>query len=171
MLPVANACVPSASLMVAAFSPLSAASAWVKLRRGCAHRQHIRRPVAEGNAQAHGQQDGENENPENRLRLAQEKAKAHHRQLIEAAHAPAYSSRKFLPVSPTNTSSRVAEWVRNSLRCKPLAGQGGKDAAAPPYAAREQKADARLHPRGATGPPQSPSAERDRPRHARRCCR
>ncbi len=36
--------------------------------------------------------------------------------LAEAEFAVDYSSRRFLPVRRTKTSSRVAEWVRNSLR-------------------------------------------------------
>jgi hypothetical protein len=46
-----------------------------QLRCGRAHLQHIRRPVAEGNSQPHGQQNGKDEDPEDRLRLAQKQRK------------------------------------------------------------------------------------------------
>jgi hypothetical protein len=49
--------------------------------------QHIRGPVAESDAQAHGQQDRKDENPENCFRLTQEKTKTNYGQLKQAAQA------------------------------------------------------------------------------------
>ena len=72
MLPVASARVPSASFMVAAFRPLSAASACVSCAVVAPTWKHIRGAIAKGNPQPHRQQDGKNEDPENRFRLAQE---------------------------------------------------------------------------------------------------
>jgi hypothetical protein len=50
-----------------------------------AHLQDIRGAIAEGNPQTYREQNRKNEDPENRLGLAQEKPKANHRQLIETA--------------------------------------------------------------------------------------
>ena len=55
-----------------------------ELLRGGAYRQHIRGPVAEGDSQPHGQDDGKDEDPEDCLGLADEQEKPDNRQLVEA---------------------------------------------------------------------------------------
>ena len=84
---------------------------------------------------ADGQQDREEHRPEHRFGLARELAHAHERQLHSGAKSAAwlgrrYSSRRCRPVSETNTSSSVAEWVRSSLDRRALARkvleQGGQ---------------------------------------------
>ena len=76
---------PAASSMVVALRPLSAASACGELRRGGGHGQHVRRAIAEGDAEADRQQDGEDEDPEESFWLAQEEAEARGGELVERA--------------------------------------------------------------------------------------
>src|SRR5439155_13459860 len=89
------------------------------------HDDLVRRRVAECHAQTDRQEDGEAEDPEDDLRLAHELAHAGEVEMDErlaAAHRSrliaSYSSRRCLPVSATNTSSRLACLVvsRDSVR-------------------------------------------------------
>ena len=98
-----------------------------QLRRGRAHRQHIRGPVAEGNAQPHRQQNGKDEDPEDRLRLAQKQAGSAPSSTDTGCSSPAYSSRRFLPVSDEDIlqGCRVGAEL---AQVQPLPRERGKDA-------------------------------------------
>ena len=97
-----------------------------QLRCRRAHLQHIRRPVAEGDAQPHRQQNGKDRRSRRSPPARAETAGSAPSSIDRGCSFRAYSSRRFLPVRRTKTSSSVAEWVRNSLRCSPCSFSAAK---------------------------------------------
>ncbi len=91
--------------------------------------QRLGCPGAEGDAERERQQDGKHEDPEHRLGLAQQLAQLDQDELpqwIEAHRDQPHSSRRWRPVSDTNTSSSVAWCVARRRRSTPLATELGE---------------------------------------------
>ena len=97
-----------------------------QLRRRRAHRQHVRQAGCETQSPAPPPAESEKQKSRRSPPARAASASAASPSIDTGCCIRAYSSRKFLPVSRTNTSSSVAECVLNSLKCSPCSSSAAK---------------------------------------------